>query len=245
MGLVRLPLRNNFVHDSSLGYKARTHLAKSLQTRCKAIRNATEAYNRAVRVLDPPRPPLDWSQVSHYSFLDEFNLLRNTRHDISSAPWANPVVRETIKKFLRVHRAHEEINRCNIEIRRLFTSIHDEDRRFDIILKRLAGQNNVILGAVGEYCTRCRHVNALLLERIRCTFALDGFTGNMTVGLRKGDHSSCTVGLGISVGYNNTIGNDIDHGLQDGEGLKEGDNEDVDDVDTDQIDRLITFVTSL
>ena len=57
------------------GYKARTHLAKSLQTRCKAIRSATDTYNKAARLLDPPRPPLDWAQVSRYSFLEEFNLL--------------------------------------------------------------------------------------------------------------------------------------------------------------------------
>ena len=245
MGSVRLTQTSDYIPDGSLGYKARTHLAKSLQTRCKTIRSATEAYNRAACVLDPPRPPLDWSQVSHYSFLDEFNLLRNTRHDISSAPWANPVVRETIKRFLRVRRAHEEINRCNIEVRRLFTSIHDEDRRFDVILKHLTGQNDAILGPVAEYCTRRRRVNGLLLERIRCTFTLDGFTGSKTVGSRKGDHSLCMGGLETSAACDYTIGNRDDDDLQGGEGLKEGDGEDIDDVDTDQIDGLITFVTSL
>ena len=94
----------------SLGYKAHTHLAKSLQTWCKTIRSTTEVYNHAVRTLDPLRPPLDWSQVSHYSFLDEFNLLRNTRHDISKAPWADPVVREAIKRYLCVCRTREEID---------------------------------------------------------------------------------------------------------------------------------------
>jgi len=245
VGLVRLPLPNDFIPDGSLGYKARTHLAKSLQTRCKAIRSATEAYNRVARCLDPPRPPLDWSQVSHYSFLDEFNLLRNTRHDISNAPWANPVVRETIKKFLRVRRAHEEIDRCNIEVRRLFTSIRDEDHKLDIILKCLTGQNDIILGAVGEYWTRRRRVNALLLERIRCTFALDGFTGSKMVGSRKGDHSLCTGGPRTLPGCDYTIGSDDDDDLRDDEGLKEGNGEDIDDIDTDQIDGLITFVTSL
>ena len=58
---------NNF---KSIGYKARTHLTKSLQTRCKAIRSATDAYNRAAHSLTPPRLPLDWAQVLRYSFLD-------------------------------------------------------------------------------------------------------------------------------------------------------------------------------
>jgi hypothetical protein len=228
-----------------LGYKARTHLAKSLQTRCKAIRSATEVYNRAARALNPPRPPLDWSQVSHYSFLDEFNLLRNTRHDVSSAPWANPVVREAIKKYLRICRAREEIDRCNIEARRLFTSIHDEDRRFNVTLTGLIDRNDPILGTVREYCTRRRRVNALLMERIRCIFALDGFTGSKVLGLRKGAPSSQLDGLGVLVGCSYTIGDDDDDDLKDGQGLKEGDGEDIDDVDAAQIDGLITFVISL
>jgi len=227
------------VSDSSLGYKARIHLAKSLQTRCKAIRNATEAYNRAARALSPPRPPLDWSQVSHYSFLDEFNLLRNTQHDISNAPWAEPVVREAIKKFLRVRRAREEINRCNIEVRRLFTSIHEENQRFNITLKSLADWSDGTLGAVRHYCTHRRHVNSLLLERITCTFALDGFTGNRTLGLRKGGSSLCMDDLGELGSGSYAVEDD------DNDELKEGEAEDIDEIDTDQIDGLITFVTSL
>lgn len=56
----------------------RTHISKTLQTRCKAIQNAVKKYNEAASEIDPPRPPLEWSRVSHYNFLDEFNLLRET-----------------------------------------------------------------------------------------------------------------------------------------------------------------------
>ncbi|KAF9778551.1 hypothetical protein BJ322DRAFT_1014134 [Thelephora terrestris] len=225
---------------SGIGYKARTHLAKSLQTRCKTIRSATEAYNRAARALDPPRPPLDWSQVSHYSFLDEFNLLRNTRHDITNAPWANPVVCEAIKKFLRVRRAREEIDWCNVEVRRLYTLIYDEDRKFDDVLKGLIDRNDSILGATRDYCVCRCCVNAFLLERIRCTFGLDGFTGSRTLGSRKGTHPSC-VDVGKLAGYGYVIGDDDD----DVDGLKDVGGEEIDEADTDQLDGLITFVSSL
>ena len=231
------PKRCGFASDGFLGYKARTHLAKSLQTRCKTIRSATEAYNRAARALDPPRPPLDWSQVSHYSFLDEFNLLRNTRHDISNAPWADPVIREAIKKYLRVRRAREEIDRCNIEVRRVFTSIHDEDCKFDSILKGLLDENSAILGVTREYCVRRRRINSFLLERIRSIFGLDGFTGSRTLGSRKG---SCPphADTGIPVSCDCTIGDgDDDDTSKDGG--------DVDEADADQLDGLINFVASL
>ena len=240
VALVRVTLKDAFISNSSLGYKARTHLAKSLQTRCKTIRSATEAYNCAARALSPPRPPLDWSQVSHYSFLDEFNLLHNTRHDITSAPWANPVAREAIKKFLRVRRAHEEIDRCNIEVRRLLTSIYEEDRKFNAIIEGLIANNDITLGATREYCLRRRRVNSFLLERIRCIFNLAGFTGRRGLGLRKG---GCLppVDTGILTGCDYTIGSgdgEDDDGLKDGGG-------DVDEADTNQLDGLINFVTSL
>ena len=227
--------------DGFQGYKARTHLAKSLQTRCKTIRSATEAYNRATRALDPPQPPLDWTQVSHYSFLNEFNLLRNTCHDISNAPWANPVVREAIKKHLRVRRAREEIDRWNIKVRRLFTSIYNEDQKLNNVLKVLVDKDNLILGATREYCTRCHRVNAFLLERIKCIFSLDGFIGTSTPGSRKGSCLPC-VDVGMLAGCGYMIGGDDDN---DDDGLKDGGGEEIDEADTDQLDGLINFVSSL
>ena len=212
------------------GYKARTHLAKSLQTRCKAIRSATDAYNRAAQALNPPRPPLDWAQVSRYSFLEEFSLLRNTQHDVSKAPWADPVVRETIKRFFRVRRAHEEIQRCNIEIRRLFTSIYDETRQHSDTLEALIGQKSPIFGAVNEYSTRRRRVNAQLLGQIQQVFDLDGFTGDRTLGHRKG--SQVTQEDGELCRYDNVDDDDAE-------------SEDADDIENDQINSILDFVTSL
>ena len=148
------------------------------------------------------------------------------------------MVREAIKKHLRVRRAREEIDRCNIEVRRIFTSIYDEDYKFDSILKGLFDKNDVILGATREYCVRRRRVNSLLLERIKRIFSLHGFTGSRTLGSRKGNcppHPD--VGVLASCGY--TIGDgDDDDSLKDGGG-------DVDEADADQLDGLINFVASL
>ena len=150
------------------------------------------------------------------------------------------MVRKTIKKFLCVRRAREEIDRCDIEVRRLFTSIYGEDRKFDDILKGLVDKNDIIFGATREYCVRCRHVNTLLLERIRCIFSIDGFTGSRTLGSRKGSRLPL-VDIGTLVGCAYTIGGDGD----DDEGLKDGGDEDIDDADTNQLDGLINFVSSL
>ena len=94
----------------------RTHITKSLQTRCKAIQNAVRQYNTAAEAMSPPRPKLDWSKASHYTFLEDFELLHNTCHDIHAKPWADPVVQSTMKQASRIKRAKEEIGTCNFEL---------------------------------------------------------------------------------------------------------------------------------
>ena len=78
--------------SSWLAYHIRTHIAKSLQTHCKAIQNAVKKYNEAATALLPPRPSLDWSHVSHYSFLDKFETHRMIyKHSHGhSLPFARP-----------------------------------------------------------------------------------------------------------------------------------------------------------
>ena len=75
----------------------RTHIAKALQNRCKAIRNAVKTYNTAATQLVPPRPPISWEAVSHINFLEDFNLLHDTRQDIHQKKWSQPAIRELMK----------------------------------------------------------------------------------------------------------------------------------------------------
>ncbi|KAH9913734.1 uncharacterized protein B0H18DRAFT_1108583 [Fomitopsis serialis] len=104
-------------------YRVRTHIAKSLQTHCKAIRNAVAKYNlnSAASALNPPRPTLNWSRVSHYSFLEEFELLQDTRNNICAKPWTEPAVREAMKQARRITHAEEELQCCHVKARRLHT----------------------------------------------------------------------------------------------------------------------------
>ena len=147
---------------TSVAYKMRMHIAKSLQTRCAAIRKAVDIYNQAASLLVPPRPLLDWTAVSHYSFLDEFNLLRDTRQDTRTHRWTEPAVHAAMKQDLRVKRAHEEIIRCNVEIRCLHTSIHDELAFFANVLHKLKDEQSLLFGPVEDYIICQRRINAHL-----------------------------------------------------------------------------------
>lgn len=154
----------------------RTHIAKSLQVRSKTIRKAVATYNTVAITMNPPRPTLDWSEVTHYAFLEEFSLLQDTRNDLRQKPWAQPVVRETIKMFRRVARAKEELERLNVEVRRRHTAIVDEDKLFRAALASL-GHSHLLYGAMREFVTRRHAVNNHLLRRIFRVYDLPGYTG--------------------------------------------------------------------
>ena len=145
-------------------------------------------------------------------------------------PWADPVFCETMKKFFRVCCAREEIERCNIEVCHLFTSVHDVTCQQHITLGVLSRQGSPSFGAVKEYFTRCRCVNALLLAQIQQVFDLDGFTGNRRLGYRKGRQAVPEVG-------------ELErHDYVDGE---DAEGEDADNAENDQIYSILDFVTSL
>ena len=95
----------------------RKHIAKLLQSRSHAIKTALERYNVAAAAMCPPKPQLQWDQVVEYSFLSQFDLLRSdSREDISQRPWATPAGRLAMDLYFKVQRAHEEIQRLNVEI---------------------------------------------------------------------------------------------------------------------------------
>ncbi|KAG6819386.1 hypothetical protein H0H93_012292 [Arthromyces matolae] len=176
---------------ANTGYRARTHIAKSLQSRSKAIRTAVKEVNSAAVLIG--QPTLDWEKVSHYSFLDEFNLLRHARADVNKKEWADPVIRETMRRYQRLERAKEEVQRCNIETRRLHTSILDEHHHFDEVLSTL-DVTDPLYFAVKDQFTRRRAVNEILLIRISRIYSIPEFSGTREPGIRKGSTTAASLG---------------------------------------------------
>ncbi|KAH9931189.1 hypothetical protein B0H21DRAFT_699872 [Amylocystis lapponica] len=227
------------LHKLNLSQTVRTHIAKSLQTRCKAIRNAVNAYNTAASALVPPRPTLDWTKVSHYGFLEEFDLLQDTRADIRDKPWARPAVRETMKLTRRIERAHEEIVRCNVEVRRLHTAIRDEDMLFGAVLEDLQRRRDILYGPVHEFCVRRRGLNAHVLACINRIYALDGFTGDPSPGQRVGASLPAIVRPSELERSLSVEGRELDLELREGLDL------DDEDEDTGDLGGLVEYLANL
>ena len=66
----------------------RKHISKALIRRSTAIRTALDHYNRLAPRQKPPRPKLEYSEVISYSTLGDFSLLKASRADVLTKPWA-------------------------------------------------------------------------------------------------------------------------------------------------------------
>ncbi|KAJ7779945.1 hypothetical protein B0H16DRAFT_1830520 [Mycena metata] len=115
------------INQSQTGYKMRKHIAKALQTRSEAVKNAINRYNISAASLDPPVPQLTWEEVVDYAFLADFDFLRATDGELLDQPWTRPSYRLAMNSYFKILRAKEEIKRLNVEIRRVVTWICDED----------------------------------------------------------------------------------------------------------------------
>ncbi|KIJ57766.1 hypothetical protein HYDPIDRAFT_34807 [Hydnomerulius pinastri MD-312] len=171
------------MNRAGTGYKMRKHIAKALQTRSAAIRMALDRYNTAAQAMRPPRRTLQWDEVVEYAFLADFDLLRDTRQDVSQRPWATPAARYAMDLHFKMVRAEEEIQCLNTELQRLLTYIIDEERyllRCEELLKpqhpALARQVALRRGVRG----RC---NMAHIQRLHNLSKLPGFTGTFAVGM--------------------------------------------------------------
>lgn len=159
-----------------------------MKSRSKAIQNAIRKYNDAASQLNPPRPSLDWQGIADYNLVEEFELLRDARQDIRTSKWSLESSREAMKLHQKVKRATEEIQRLNIEMRRLYTSILDEHDLFNRVEEQLASEHDYgLLGALREFSGRRRSINKILLNQLLQMTFLDGYTGEKKLrGIKKG-----------------------------------------------------------
>ena len=157
----------------------RKHIAKALRVRSQAIRTAIDRYNAAALALKPPRSALQWDRVIEYGFLAEFDLLRDTRQDIRTKPWATPEGRFAMDSHFKMLRAHEEIDRLNIEIRRFVTFLRDEDHFLQEKEKDLEVGDPALAYQVHVHRMERGRFTAVHLRRLEQISRLSGFSGSL------------------------------------------------------------------
>ncbi|KAG2150766.1 hypothetical protein DEU56DRAFT_869106 [Suillus clintonianus] len=145
------------------GYKMRKYISKAITRRSAAIRSALEKYNALAPIQHPPRPVLDYSEV--YS-----------RYDVLAKPWTVPENRDMATKYFKVTRAHEEILRLNVEIRRLAHWIdHDDNKIRSAII--LATKDPLLVAELKDVYAKHHRTNNIHRQRLHKIYQLPHFTG--------------------------------------------------------------------
>ncbi|KZT50421.1 hypothetical protein CALCODRAFT_406408, partial [Calocera cornea HHB12733] len=160
-------------------YAMRRAIAKAMDERCGAIRTALQKYNDLARKLIPPRPKLNYDTVISMTWVSEFALLRFSKRNVQEEQWADHLVREMTVQWHLLQCAKQEIQRLDIEVRRLWTALHDEPIvwRQSIAAAHRAG--HTVLAAEMQHRLNARQqIDYALQTRLQQIFALPGFSGN-------------------------------------------------------------------
>ncbi len=181
---------NQYAHCVSngveTGYKLREKIGKALKTRAEAIRHALEEYNKCAAGLTPPRPTLAWHDIMEMVSLAEFDLLRDAREDIRKYPWAKRLNREAMNMHYNILRAREEIQRLNVEIPRLFTSLIDRHFEMQRAISLLKDSDPALAHELTVRWLYEDQISARIAARLYQTSTLPGFSGKLAAGKRVG-----------------------------------------------------------
>ena len=162
----------------------RSQIANHLNTRCQTIRLAIKALNKAGSELDPPRAPIKYGSVVDMVFVAQFDLLQHSRSgkDIRKEPWADPATRLLTDKYFELTRARKEIQRLNIEWKRVGTWIRDERILYLKVIGHLDSNDPLLAEAV-----RCKWARAKLIHQTTAKWLsrirnLPSFSGSVIPG---------------------------------------------------------------
>ena len=138
-----------------------------------------------------------------------------------------------MKLHQRVKRAREEIERCHIAVRRLYTAIHDEEDDFKNFLSKPGNVDPLIYAAVHDFATRRQRVNRVLLARLKDLTDSPDYSGDCSRGVRAGRDAS----IGGAVSDVELVA-DPDH--------DDGDDEELGVDETDElVGQLVDYVGDL
>ncbi|CAK5284899.1 unnamed protein product [Mycena citricolor] len=177
---------------SGVGYKLRDKIGKALRTRAAAIQRALNDYNLAAKALNPPREELHWADIVQTTTLAEFDVLRNTRVDIRALPWTQPARREAATLYFGIKRSEEEIERLNVEIRRLVSFLLDEHADYQVAITANEGSNPALASELSHRLVEKTRIAESIIERLVKTSRLLGFSGSLLPGDRIGRDPTIT-----------------------------------------------------
>ena len=144
----------------------RKHIAQSLKNHSKSIQNAITTYNEAAAALCPPRWKITWDEIVDFSYLSEFDILRDTHEDVREKKWATPQNCLLMSRFFKYVWAEEEIARVHVEVKRLLTHMVDEEQEVGGKAKEVEAGDPVLALQIRHYWKERSWYNRLHRSRL-------------------------------------------------------------------------------
>lgn len=118
-----------------------------------------------------------------YATLGEFSLLKYSRHDLLSKPWAVPDNREMAARYFKVVRSHEEIARLNVEIHRLDAWVEYDDAKMLEVIETLTVEeaDSLLAAELRKQYIKRHRINNIHRHRLNKIRHLKGYSGPAAV----------------------------------------------------------------
>lgn len=152
-------------------------ISKAIVSRSSAIRSALEKYNKLAALQIPKRQHFKYKEVLSAVWLGEFELLCRSRLDILDKQWTIPANREVTVRFLKLSRAKEEVQRCEVEMRRLHEWMLKEEKDLCAVISSLQTTDPPLAAAAQAYYDERHRVNNLYRARIAAIQSLPKYCG--------------------------------------------------------------------
>lgn len=125
--------------------------------------------------MAPPRQRITWEQVVDYSYLSEFDILRDTRSDVRECPWATQRNRMLMQEFFKLIRAEHELPRLHVEIKRQFTYMLKEEERLKSFAKAVEAEDPALSLQIMLHWVERGRFNNLHRKKLLSIKKLEGF----------------------------------------------------------------------
>ncbi|KAG8727744.1 hypothetical protein FRC11_012539, partial [Ceratobasidium sp. 423] len=165
------------------GYKLRMHINKSIARRSGALKSALDRYNEIASQLVPPSPTITWAAIKNARVLEDFDIIRGSCQGISQQDWAKPENRQCAELSRRITRAEEEIQRLNVEVRRVRSLIAHEEVALGLLAKKITDTDPGLGWAAQQYVDLRLHTNRLIARDLTELEESYWYTGHKTVGV--------------------------------------------------------------
>ncbi|KAG9092876.1 hypothetical protein FRC06_011763, partial [Ceratobasidium sp. 370] len=170
-------------HSARTGYKVRVQMAKGIKRRERAVHSALARYNKAAMAVK--RETLGFKELTDHAYLANFDFLKYSEHGAQDAEWSRPVNRRCVEAWQKIERAREEITRLNIEIRRVYTHLRDEEDFLAHQYNSIKSSQPALAHALLARMQLAVRANQRIRRDLESISSLKGFTGKLEYGRAK------------------------------------------------------------